>query len=59
MTGGWAAASEDVHRGDAPAMPHYGAGTKTRLEVTVEHRRQHAPADVVPLPSCQPEMKMN
>ncbi|MFH1183833.1 MAG: aminomethyltransferase family protein [Chloroflexota bacterium] len=34
-----------------------GAGTRVQLEVTVEHRRQHAPANVVPLPFYEPEWK--
>jgi aminomethyltransferase len=33
------------------------AGNKLRLEVTVEHQRQHAPATVVPLPFYAPEWK--
>jgi aminomethyltransferase len=37
--------------------PHYEVGTRVRLEVTVEHRRQHAPAKVVPLPFYEPEWK--
>lgn len=37
--------------------PHYEAGTMARLEVTVEHQRQHAPARVVPLPFYEPEWK--
>ena len=37
--------------------PHYAAGTRVRLEVTVEHQRQHAPAKVVPLPFYEPEWK--
>jgi aminomethyltransferase len=37
--------------------PHYEAGTRVRLEVTVEHRRQYAPAKVVPLPFYEPEWK--
>jgi aminomethyltransferase len=37
--------------------PHYARGTGARLEVTVEHHRQHAPATVVPLPFYEPEWK--
>jgi aminomethyltransferase len=37
--------------------PHYEAGTMVRLEVTVEHKRRHAPAKVVPLPFYEPEWK--
>ena len=37
--------------------PHHEAGTKVRLEVTVEHQRQHAPATVVRLPFYEPEWK--
>jgi aminomethyltransferase len=37
--------------------PHYAAGTNVRMEVTVEHHRQHAPAKVVKLPFYEPEWK--
>jgi len=37
--------------------PYYEAGTSVRLEVTVEHHRQHAPARVVKLPFYEPEWK--
>ena len=37
--------------------PHFDAGGRVRLEVTVEHQRQHAPARVVPLPFYEPEWK--
>jgi aminomethyltransferase len=37
--------------------PHYEAGTRVRLELTVEHKRQHAPAKVVTLPFYEPEWK--
>jgi aminomethyltransferase len=37
--------------------PHYELGTNVRLEVTVEHRRQHAPAKVVRTPFYEPEWK--
>jgi aminomethyltransferase len=37
--------------------PHFRPGARLRLEVTVEHQRQHAPATVVPLPFYQPEWK--
>ena len=37
--------------------PYYEAGTNIRLEVTVEHHRQHAPAKVVKLPFYEPEWK--
>jgi aminomethyltransferase len=37
--------------------PHYQPGTDVRLEVTVEHQRQHAPAKVVRLPFYEPEWK--
>ena len=37
--------------------PYYAAGTDVRLEVTVEHHRQHAPAKVVKLPFYEPEWK--
>lgn len=37
--------------------PYYAAGTDARLEVTVEHHRQHAPAKVVKLPFYEPERK--
>ena len=37
--------------------PYYGIGTNLRMEVTVEHHRQHAPAKVVKLPFYEPEWK--
>ncbi len=37
--------------------PYAGAGMNLRLEVTVEHHRQHAPARVVTLPFYEPEWK--
>ncbi len=37
--------------------PYYEMGTNVRLEVTVEHHRQHAPARVVKLPFYEPEWK--
>lgn len=37
--------------------PYFQVGTKVRLEVTVEHRRQHAPATVVRLPFYEPAWK--
>jgi aminomethyltransferase len=37
--------------------PYYKAGNKVRMEVTVEHHRQHAPAKVVTLPFYEPEWK--
>lgn len=37
--------------------PHYQVGTRVRLEVTVEHHRQHAPAAVVKLPFYEPTWK--
>jgi aminomethyltransferase len=37
--------------------PHYEPGTNLRMEVTVEHHRQHAPAKVVKLPFYEPEWK--
>jgi aminomethyltransferase len=39
--------------------PYYKAGTNVRLEITVEHHRQHAPARVVKLPFYEPEWKRN
>lgn len=38
-------------------QPHCEAGTNVRLEVTVEHHRQHAPARVVKLPFYEPAWK--
>ena len=38
-------------------MPYYEIGTDVRMEVTVEHHRQHAPAMVVKLPFYEPEWK--
>jgi glycine cleavage system T protein (aminomethyltransferase) len=37
--------------------PYFEPGTKLRMEVTVEHHRQHAPATVVKLPFYEPESK--
>jgi aminomethyltransferase len=37
--------------------PYYQVGTEVRLEITVEHHRQHAPARVVKLPFYEPEWK--
>jgi aminomethyltransferase len=37
--------------------PYFEVGTSVRLEVTVEHHRQHAPARVVKLPFYEPEWK--
>ncbi len=37
--------------------PHFAAGTHVRLEVTVEHHRQYAPATVVKLPFYEPPWK--
>ena len=37
--------------------PYYEVGTTVRLEITVEHHRQHAPARVVKLPFYEPEWK--
>ena len=37
--------------------PYYEVGTDVRMEVTVEHHRQHAPAKVVKLPFYEPEWK--
>ena len=37
--------------------PYYAAGTDMRLEVTVEHHRQHTPAKVVKLPFYEPAWK--
>jgi aminomethyltransferase len=37
--------------------PHYQVGAAVRMEVTVEHHRQHAPAKVVALPFYEPEWK--
>jgi glycine cleavage system T protein (aminomethyltransferase) len=37
--------------------PYYEAGTNVRMEITVEHHRQHAPAKVVKLPFYEPEWK--
>jgi aminomethyltransferase len=37
--------------------PYYEVGTHVRLEITVEHHRQHAPARVVKLPFYEPEWK--
>jgi len=37
--------------------PYYEIGTRVRMEITVEHHRQHAPAKVVKLPFYEPEWK--
>jgi glycine cleavage system T protein (aminomethyltransferase) len=37
--------------------PYYELGTNVRMEITVEHHRQHAPAKVVKLPFYEPEWK--
>jgi len=37
--------------------PYFEVGTDVRMEVTVEHQRQHAPAKVVKLPFYEPEWK--
>jgi aminomethyltransferase len=37
--------------------PHHVAGTAVRLEITIEHHRQHAPARVVELPFYDPQWK--
>ncbi len=37
--------------------PYYELGTDVRMEITVEHHRQHAPAKVVKLPFYEPEWK--
>jgi aminomethyltransferase len=37
--------------------PFFEPGTSVRLEITVEHQRQHAPAKVVKLPFYEPEWK--
>ena len=37
--------------------PYYEIGTHVRMEITVEHHRQHAPAKVVKLPFYEPEWK--
>lgn len=37
--------------------PYYEIGTQVRMEITVEHRRQHAPAQVVRLPFYEPAWK--
>jgi aminomethyltransferase len=37
--------------------PYYEVGTEVRMEITVEHHRQHAPAKVVKLPFYEPEWK--
>jgi aminomethyltransferase len=37
--------------------PYFEIGTHVRMEVTVEHHRQHAPATVVKLPFYEPEWK--
>ena len=37
--------------------PYYKIGTNVRMEITVEHHRQHAPAKVVKLPFYEPEWK--
>ena len=37
--------------------PYFEIGTDVRMEITVEHHRQHAPARVVKLPFYEPEWK--
>jgi aminomethyltransferase len=37
--------------------PYFEVGTDLRMEITVEHHRQHAPAKVVKLPFYEPEWK--
>jgi aminomethyltransferase len=37
--------------------PYYEVGTNVRMEITVEHHRQHAPAKVVKLPFYEPAWK--
>ena len=37
--------------------PYFEPGTPVRMEITVEHHRQHAPAKVVKLPFYEPEWK--
>jgi len=37
--------------------PYYEVGTNVRMEVTVEHHRQHTPATVVKLPFYEPTWK--
>jgi len=37
--------------------PYYKVGTNVRMEITVEHHRQHAHAKVVKLPFYEPEWK--
>ncbi len=37
--------------------PYYEVGTNVRMEITVEHHRQHAPARVVKLPFYEPAWK--
>ncbi len=37
--------------------PYYGPGTNVRMEITVEHHRQHTPGKVVRLPFYEPEWK--
>ena len=37
--------------------PYYEPGTKLTMEVTVEHKRLHAPGKVVKLPFYEPEWK--
>jgi len=37
--------------------PYYEIGTDVRMEITVEHKRRHAPAKVVKLPFYDPEWK--
>ncbi len=37
--------------------PHYALGAQLTMEITVEHKRRHAPATVVALPFYEPEWK--
>ncbi len=37
--------------------PHFEPGTRLDIEITVEHKRRHAPGTVVALPFYEPEWK--
>jgi aminomethyltransferase len=37
--------------------PHFEPGTRLNIEITVEHKRRHAPGTVVALPFYEPEWK--
>lgn len=39
--------------------PYFEVGTDVRMEITVEHQRQHTPAKIVKLPFYEPEWKKN